>query len=81
MTPDVKRVRWKAVKTYLKRGSANGFGTLFEMMHQEYQEREKIFGNKTDRRGISNEMMGEHDVEVEEIFRAQPSAPLFFHSK
>jgi hypothetical protein len=44
------------------RGSANGFGTLFEMMQQEYQERENIFGNETDRRGISNEMMGEHDV-------------------
>ena len=55
--PDVKFVRWKAVKTDFKRWSANGFGTLFEMMHQEYQERKNIFGNETDRRGISNEMM------------------------
>lgn len=29
VTPDVKCVRWKAVKTYLMSGSANGFGTLF----------------------------------------------------
>ena len=78
VTPDVKRVRWKAVKTYLKRGSANGFGTLFEMMHQECQEREKIFGNETDRRGISNEMMGEHDVEVERFFELNRRHPYFF---
>ena len=40
VTPVVHCVRWKAVKTYLMSGSANGLSTLFEMMHQKYQERE-----------------------------------------
>ena len=78
VTPVVHCVRWKAVKTYLMSGSANGLSTLFEMMHQEYQEREKSFGNTTDRRGISNEMKGEHDVEVERFFELNRRHPYFF---
>ena len=78
VTPDVHRVRWNAVKTYLMSGSSNGLSTLFEMMHQKYQEREKSFGNKTDRRGISNEMIGEHDKELKEFFELNDRHPYFF---